>query len=401
VAVRRRVLILSLYFRPDLSAGSFRATSLVEALLESAPDIDVDVITTLPNRYGSFSVDAPEEEQWGRCRIWRIRLPSHRSGMADQTKAFVTFARMARRRTRGIPYDLVFATSSRLMTAALGASIARRARAPLFLDIRDIFTETIGDVLKGRRSNWLRPVFDRLEAWTIESAVHVNLVSPGFEPYFRPRYPNQSYSFLTNGIDEEFLAPRGDSHTIRESEPRAPKRVVYAGNMGEGQGLHAIIPALAKRLEGRAVFKLIGDGGRRRHLEEALRRAEVSTVEIVAPMPRDRLIAEYERADILFLHLNDYDAFRRVLPSKVFEYGAMAKPVWAGVSGYAAEFLRAELPGAGVFEPCDVEGGLAAFDSLGPAGPAPATFVQKFRRRTIMRTMATELLARMKSRDTA
>ena len=33
------------------------------------------------------------------------------------------------------------------MTAALGAWIARRKRARLYLDIRDIFVDTIGDML--------------------------------------------------------------------------------------------------------------------------------------------------------------------------------------------------------------------------------------------------------------
>ena len=48
--------------------------------------------------------------------------------------------------------------------------------------------------------------------------------------------------------------------------------------------------------------------------------------------------------DVLFLHLNDYSAFRKVIPSKIFEYAATGKPIVAGVSGYAAEFLRHENP---------------------------------------------------------
>ena len=33
-------------------------------------------------------------------------------------------------------------------------------------------------------------------------------------------------------------------------DPQQPLRVVYAGNIGEGQGLHAILPQLALRLGG-------------------------------------------------------------------------------------------------------------------------------------------------------
>ena len=67
--------------------------------------------------------------------------------MAGQSRAFAEFARRALEIVAERSYDLVFATSSRLMTAALGAWIARRKHAALYLDIRDMFVDTIGDVL--------------------------------------------------------------------------------------------------------------------------------------------------------------------------------------------------------------------------------------------------------------
>jgi len=57
-----KILVLSFYFRPDLSAGSFRTTAVVDALKQKMPaDGQVDVLTTLPNRYSSFSIEAPTE----------------------------------------------------------------------------------------------------------------------------------------------------------------------------------------------------------------------------------------------------------------------------------------------------------------------------------------------------
>ena len=46
---------------------------------------------------------------------------------------------------------------------------------------------------------------------------------------------------------------------------------------------------------------------------------------------------------ILFIHLNAYPAFEKVLPSKIFEYAATGKPILAGVSGYSADFIRNNL----------------------------------------------------------
>ena len=385
-----KILVLSFYFRPDLSAGSFRTTAFVDSLKEKLPaDGQIDVLTTFPNRYNSFSVEAPAEENFPRVSIFRIALPCHQSGMFDQAKAFISFARAVLHKTGGQEYDLVFATSSRLMTAVLGAYVARRNRTPLYLDLRDIFVDTIKDVLPRYLAILTMPIFTLLERWAINSASRVNLVSKGFSSYFSTQYPKQKFSYFTNGIDDEFL-----SLPSPESVPRTDGmiEVLYAGNLGEGQGLHAIIPDLAKRMQGRVRFMIIGDGGRKDALRAALVSAGVDNVELIPPMKRAQLIKAYLASDVLFLHLNDYDAFRKVLPSKLFEYGAIGKPIWAGVSGYAAEFVRAELDNAEVFYPCDAAEAERVFSRLRLQNRPRDRFVAKFARAKIVNELATDVV---------
>ena len=233
------------------------------------------------------------------------------------------------------------------------------------------------------------PVFILLERWTINSACKVNLVSKGFSGYFSSRFPKQRFSYFTNGIDDVFLS-------IPLVEPAARTNdvveVLYAGNLGEGQGLHAIIPELAKRMQGRVRFRIIGDGGRREALLVALASAGVDNVELSPPMKRAQLIEAYQAADVLFMHLNDYDAFRKVLPSKLFEYGAMGKPIWAGVSGYAAEFVRAELDNAAVFHPCNVAEAERVFSQLRLQNEPRVRFSAKFARKNIANDLANDVL---------
>jgi glycosyltransferase involved in cell wall biosynthesis len=390
-----KILILSFYFRPDLSAGSFRATPLVAMLRRLAPPgSQIDVITTLPNRYQSFAAhpaDAPEREEEEGLSIARIPLPRHQSGFVDQSKAFLTFARRAIEQTRGRDYDVVFATSSRLMTAALGAWIARRGRTALYLDIRDIFVDTIADILPRRAAWFVKPLFSRLERWTIERADKVNLVSAGFAQYFGKRYPKQRFSYFTNGVDEEFLAANAADPTCRTD--RAPLTVLYAGNIGQGQGMHEIVPRLAQRMAARVRFKIIGDGGRKPALDSALKSMNVTNVELLPPMKRDALLEAYRAADVLFLHLNDYEAFKKVLPSKLFEYAALGKPVWAGVSGYAADFVTSEITNSAVFAPCDVDSAVRSFDALTLRDEARPEFIAKYSRENISRDLAADILS--------
>jgi hypothetical protein len=159
-----KILILSFYYEPDLSAGSFRSTSLVSAMLDQmSSEAHVDVITTLPNRYSSFNREALEFEAHQRLTVNRIALPPHKSGMLDQSKAFLGYAKGVIRLTRGKNYDLVFATSSRLMTAVLGAYVSKRTRSKLYLDIRDIFVDTIQDVLPKKFTYVAKNIFSILE----------------------------------------------------------------------------------------------------------------------------------------------------------------------------------------------------------------------------------------------
>lgn len=393
-----KVLLLSFYFKPDLSAGSFRNTALVESLQNVLPaGSEIHVVTTFPNRYSGFSVDALEEELSPGLTVKRVRLPVHESGMADQSRAFLAYAKQVREFVKGREYDVVFASSSRLMTAVLGAWVARRLGVPLYLDIRDIFVDTIKDVLP-RKLTWLmKPFFGAVESWAISGADRLNVVSEGFLPYFESRYPKVPKVVFTNGIDDEFLA----AAPLRNIDPigsatASPDRlieVVYAGNMGEGQGLHNIIPELAKKMEGRARFRLIGGGGRLRQLEDSLAEAGCTNVVLEAPIARAELIQIYQQADVLFLHLNDYDAFRKVLPSKLFEYGALGKPIWAGVGGYAATFVKENLDNATVFPPCDATEAVKAFETLKITDEPRKAFVNRFARKAIMDEMARDVVA--------
>ena len=388
----KHIWVLSYFFEPDLSAGSFRNTSLVNQLMEQADDdVRIHVITTLPNRYKDFSASAASLEERRRLTIHRIDVPRHSNGMGDQVRSYMVYFRESVRILKDQPVDLIYASSSKLFTGFLGAVLSRWKKAPLYLDIRDIFTDTIQDVMADHPL--IRPVHfmvQLIERWTIRQATHLNLISGGFKPYFS--YYKGSVTEFTNGIDDLFL-------TMPPSEPRqnGVRTILYAGNMGEGQGLEKIVPEAAERLGDAVRFRLIGSGGTRAKLEQAIADRKLTNVSIEDPMPRAELVQAYAEADYLFLHLNDYDAFRKVLPSKIFEYAATDKPVIAGVAGHAADFLRKNVSNLILFDPCDVEGFVSLFSTHPFQFEKRETFIKTFNRKAINSRMASSILDILKS----
>lgn len=384
-----RILLLSFYYEPDLSAGSFRTTALVHELSREVGESGkIEVLTALPNRYQTFTVEAQRLEQQGNVTIRRFALPGHKSGILDQSRSFAVFMWQVLKYTRGQRYDLVFATSGRLMTAFTGALVARLCKAPLYLDIRDIFTETIGNLYARRPQLAALPLLKVIERWTVRSATKINLVSPGFRAHFERLRPGLEFSSFTNGIDEEFI----EYDFATPKTPRSRPVIVYAGNIGDGQGLHRIIPGASKLLGERMHFRVVGDGGRRQQLEEALSTVDGGSVELLSPVPRSKLMEYYRDADILFLHLNDHPGFFKVLPSKLFEYAATGKPILAGVSGVAREFIEREIENAVCFDPCDADACLMALGGLRLEMTPRTEFIERFRRTALTKAMAREIV---------
>ena len=380
-----KILILSFYYEPDLCAGSFRTTSFVNRLREKISDKDtITVLTTMPNRYQSYDREAKGFEQDENISIIRYTIPSHKSGMIDQSKSFFSYYKKTLKYTKNKDYDFVFATSSRLFTAYLGYKISKRMNLPLYLDIRDIFVDTLQSVFGIKWVRYLVPFkyLKYIEKKVFTYATKINIVSDGFRSYFKEIVPENKISFFSNGIDEEFL-----QYDYINNRNNNKKTIVYAGNIGDGQGLHKIIPDIAHYLGEEYLIKIVGAGGMRDKLNFRIEELKIRNVEIIDPVPRYKIINIYQEADYLFLHLNNYKAFEKVLPSKVFEYGATGKPVLAGVSGYTKDFITENFNNWLVFRPTDVNDFIEKFKNYKFRIANPEPFIRKFKRSSIMEKM--------------
>ena len=344
----KKILFLSYYFPPDWSAGSVRSQALISKWSSQYSDIKVDVLTTSPNRYSSFSSDTELKKDFGLISIKRFKVPLKSSNFFTQAISFFFFTIFCLKEAKKEKYDLIFATSSRLMTAFLGAVIASRQEVKLYLDIRDIFRDTFNDVFNNLLNFFLNPILLFIEKFTYNKAIKINLVSPGFEDYFRNEFNQKKLSFFTNGIDSDFL--KGDNFYQQNKFDVLQLHVVYAGNIGDGQSLHKLIPQFAFKSPN-LFFTIIGDGSKKNELINEISNLGLKNVKLIKPISRSELLKYYQKADILLLNLDSIEAFKKVLPSKIFEYAATTKPILAGVSGYAKTFFEENIENLLCFKP--------------------------------------------------
>ena len=216
-----KILFFTFYFPPDLSAGSFRSKALVKALKSCNRKLDIHIITTIPNRYSSFEQECESVEYLDTATIHRIIVPKHNGSMLNQCKSFLIFAIKSLFMVFYIKPDFMIATTSRLMTGMLTFTASKLLRRPYFLDIRDIFSESISDTLASNckiLSQLCKKKIQVIEKIVIKNAAGVNLVSEGFNEYFLA-YLNKEKKFsnYTNAIDEEFFKQNENFIAIKKS----------------------------------------------------------------------------------------------------------------------------------------------------------------------------------------
>jgi glycosyltransferase involved in cell wall biosynthesis len=396
-----KILILSFYYPPDLGAGSFRAQSIVETLsaVKKNKKFEIQVLTTQPNRYASYKPKLGKYQKTKDNSIFRMNIPKHSSGMFDQAISFFYYALQVNKFCKKNEFDLIFATSSRLMTGFLGAYLSRVHKKKLYLDIRDIFTDSTTNIPSKKYIQIFNPIFRIIESFTFNEASRISVVSQRFIKKIKIIAPKSKIKVFTNGIDEDFL--RVKTYNLPKNLKKSRFEILYAGNIGIGQGLHTILPKISKKFRTKIKITVVGDGSAKKMLIKRIKDENIKNIKILNPVNRQKLIEYYKNANALFIHLSDYDAHLRVLPSKLFEYGATGKPIIAGVKGYAKEFLKKELVGAFTFNP----GNIIEFEKIlkeqikKPKTYNRKSFCKKFSRKIIINELCNDINKFAKAED--
>lgn len=388
-----RVVFFSYFYPPDLSAGSFRAESISRSLASKFDNEDeMHVITTHPHRYSSHQIEASDIEKFENITIHRIKLPAHKNNIVMQIFSYLIYIYSASILVKTLKPNFYIVTTGRLMSGIYTYLLSLLTKKRYFVDMRDIFSEAMTDLIAKKNrilAKSFHYVISFIEKKVLKHASGVNVVSEGFLEYFDKEGLNtSSWKVFTNGIDDEFIGIPG-------KKKNSPKKILlYAGNIGAGQGLQKIIPNIARNLNDNYLFRIVGDGNTKHLLEKEILLKKCNNIELLPPVAREKLIALYQDADILFLHLNNVPAFGRFLPSKVFEYAAMRKPIVAGLHGYSKEFVDKNVPNSFTFESEDYHQALScikkAKDSI-IENHSYDKFIQKYSRLEIMNQMSDHL----------
>jgi len=354
-----RVLYLHQYFGDRTHAGGTRSYEFASRLV--ARGHEVRVLTTACHRAGAArpATGGSAEQSQGLSVDLASIAYSNRMGHGRRIWAFAAFAGAAAARALKWPADVVFATSTPLTVAIPGVVAARRWRAPMVFEVRDLWPEmpiAVG-ALRGPVAIWLAR---RLERFAYRNAAEIVALSPGMrDGVLATGVSPERVTVIPNACDNElFAVPRERGDTFRERVPGldpAQPLLVYAGTFGRINRVGYLVELAdgLRALGSRIGVVLVGDGAERAGVvAEARQRGLLGRgVWVVDPVPKEEMPGVLAAASVCASVFAPIQEMEKNSANKFFDALAAGRPVMINYGGWQAEILRSS--GAGLVVPSD------------------------------------------------
>lgn len=360
-----RLLVVSQYFWPE----GFRINDVVSSLIDKG--VEVDVLTGKPNYpegavFDGYRAWGCQVESWAGATVYRVPLFPRGSRSAwrlalNYLSFIVTGLMLGPWLLRKRQYDLVFVYGlSPILLAIPGIFLAWIKRRKLILWVQDLWPESLSATGYVRSTRVLRAV-EWVVRWIYRHTDLLLVQSRAFVEPVAALAPGKPIAYYPNSVEGTFAKPPSPDVAL----PEVPSldegfAVVFAGNVGAGQGVDVIVEAAALLKDIPQIrFVVFGQGSRWDWMREQVQAQELSNLHLPGRFPVDTMPGLMQKAGALLVTLADKPIFAMTVPNKVQAYMAVGRPILACLNGEGARLVVEEAH-AGLSVPAQDAKALAA-----------------------------------------
>ncbi len=356
-----KILYVSQYFPPEPGAPAARVYENCRAWVQSGAD--VSVLTAFPNHPTgvvpqTYRGKLYQSEEVVGIKVHRTFIyPAANQGFWGRSLNYISFALSAL--LFGIfkikSPDVVVATSPQFLVALSGYMLARILRARFVFEVRDLWPASIVAVGALREGSILIRLLEVLEGFLYRHADHIVVVAEPYKALIDSKGVSDSkISVIQNGVDLILFRPGPKPLDLLHEHRLDGKFVVsYVGTVGMAHGVGMILSAAMQMRALQDVhFVVVGEGAERAELCACAEKEDLTNVTFLGAVPRSKVREWIVASDVCVVTLRNKALFRKVIPSKLFEIMACARPIILSVAGESAQLLKKSRAGI-IIEPED------------------------------------------------
>lgn len=343
--MRKKFIIVTQYFPPEIGGGAQRSFGLAEEL---SKEFDITVIAPFPtylieNAKTKFKLY--EEEYVNGIHVIRSFVYASDRGKFFQRIIYylsftVSSTILSVFKLRNIDYILTI--SPPIFTGITGLLTKFFKSSKFIFDIGDLWPEVAIQMgfLKNKSAIYLSKALEKV---IYKNADLINVVTQNTYDKLKLEFPFiKKLLLIPNMVDiNKYHKREKDEQILKELKIKNKFVVGYAGNIGSAQGLKLLTDAayLLKNHED-IIFLIIGDGVDKNILVNEIKDKELTNVILLPPVVKDVVTKYISIFDIAIIPLIKNDLFRITIPSKLYEAMATEKPVILSVDGEARKILE-------------------------------------------------------------
>jgi len=329
-----KILLINHYALPPSQPGGTRHHALARALqaLGHQPTIVASAFDHLTRTSRLEPGEAIRTERHGGVPFVWLRTPAYRgSGGAARLWSMLAFARAVRQHRVAERPDVIVGSSPHLFGAQAGLRLARRLGVPFVLEVRDVWPQSLVEVMGVPRWHPVVWAMARIERELYREADHIITLLPGIAPRVAERGGDpRAITWVSNGIDLSLVPP------LEEAERGDRFTFMYAGSHGRTNALDVLLDAAAllrsRARPRRLDLVLLGTGPEKVRLQARARDEGLDEVRFLAPVPKLEVYRTLAQADAFWVSAQASDLWRLGISfNKLYDYMAMARPTVIGM----------------------------------------------------------------------
>lgn len=345
----KRILIISQHFWPE----SFKINDLATELQRRG--FMVAVLTGKPNYpegkiFKGYGFLRKAIDNYNDIKVYRVPIiPRGGGGNLRLVLNYLSFVISASLFIcfHWKRYDSTFVFASSPITQAYPALLHKKIfRSKLIVWLLDLWPESV-IAAGGVQNKFIIKVVSHFSNVIYKNCDNLLVQSESFTPLLIDKgVIRERIVFFPNWAEEVFeighcVAPSIPVNLFSENKEEG-FILLYAGNIGEAQGIDTIINAAAlTRQNNHIKWVFVGSGRRYEWLTNRVAELDLNkTVHVLGRFPLDTMPWFYNKADILLLSLKDEFIFSLTVPARLQSYMASGKPVIGSINGEAAKIIR-------------------------------------------------------------
>jgi glycosyltransferase involved in cell wall biosynthesis len=339
-----KIWILNHYAHPPDSPGSTRHYDLARELVERGHQVSIFA--------SSFGHRTRQEERLTKKQnyrreningvefIWVRTTPYYRGNDWRRVVNMLSYGRRVAalgRRLQEKP-DVILASSPHPFAGLAGHLLSRRKESKFIFEVRDLWPQTLVEIGGYSHRSPVVAFLRILERFLYRRAKKIVVLLPEAPKYITGLgIPADKIVYIPNGVSFELFANAGTSlppeldKTIATLKSKRKLIVGYTGAHGIVNALDTIIEA-AKILQDREIdrvhFLMVGDGPEKKGLMTKAKKYKLENLSFYSSVPKYSMPALLKSIDIAVRAGRKTGLGRYgMLPNKVFDYMASAKPI--------------------------------------------------------------------------